>query len=113
MYRKRIVTALVTVAALVAALPAFADQPGYFEGSATKLARGVVNAASGWLELPKQTVIGGQENGASGVATGFVKGIGMTIGRTVAGGYETGTFWAPIPERFEPVMQPATVFTGR
>lgn len=113
MSRKRIVTAVVTVAVLFAALPAFAAAPGYFEGSATKLARGVVNSATGWLELPKQTVIGGQENGASGVVTGFVKGLGMTLGRTVAGGYETGTFWAPIPEGFEPVMEPATVFEDR
>lgn len=114
MHRKRILAAIVMLASVFAALPAFASDAGdYVAGSGTKLGRGVVNGATGWAEVPKQTVIGGQDGGATGVVGGFFKGIGMGVARTAVGAYEIATFWAPVPERFEPVMKPATVFEGR
>ncbi len=114
MHRKHIVTALVILVALFAALPAFAMDGGeYAQGAGTKLGRGVVNGATGWVEVPKQTALGGQEAGVPGVLGGFFKGVAMGVARTVTGGFEIATFWAPVPDRFEPVMKPATVFEGR
>ena len=113
MDRKRIVTALVTLAALCAALPALADEPEYFAGPDAKLARGVVNATTGWVEVPKQTVIGGRDGKVPGFFTGVFKGVGLGAARTLVGGYEIATFWGPGPARVEPVMKPATVFGGQ
>ncbi len=112
MYRKHIVASLtVAVAVLMAAVPAFAVDAGqYAAGAGTKLGRGVVNTVTGWGEIPAQTVIGSKEDGALGGVGGFFKGIGLGVARTLAGAFEIATFWAPVPERFEPVMQPATVF---
>jgi putative exosortase-associated protein (TIGR04073 family) len=112
MYRKHIVASLiVAVTAMTAAAPAFAmDASQYAAGASTKLGRGVVNAVTGWGEIPKQTVIGSKEDGLLGGVGGFFKGIGLAVARSVVGGFEIATFWAPVPDRFEPVMQPATVF---
>ena len=114
MQRKHIVAALVILAAVFAALPAFAmDGAEYAQGAGTKLGRGVVHGATGWVEVPKQTILGGQEDGVPGLIGGFFKGVAMGVARTLTGGFEIVTFWAPVPERFEPVMKPATVFEGR
>ncbi len=115
MQRKHLVATMMIVAAVLAAAPAFAGDPAadYVAGAGTKLGRGVANGAAGWVEVPKQTVIGGQDGGATGVVGGFFKGIGLGAVRTVAGAYEIATFWAPVPPRFEPVMKPATAFEGR
>ena len=113
MDRKRLVTALITLAALCAALPAFAAGAEYFAGPDMKLARGVTNVTTGWVEIPKQTSFGSRQTGPPGAIGGFFKGVALGAARTVVGGYEVATFWAPIPERFEPVMKPATVFEGR
>jgi|SRR3989304_5575531 len=115
MHGKHFVAAIFILAAVFAAVPAFGSDPvaDYATGSGTKLGRGVVNGATGWVEVPKQTYFGGQEGGAAGVVGGFFKGIGMGVARTAVGAYEIATFWAPVPERFEPVIKPVTVFEGR
>ena len=112
MHRKRIVVSLIVfVAAMTVAAPVFAIEPGqYASGAGTKLGRGMLNAATGWGEIPKQTVIESKEGGVLGGVEGFFTGIALGVARTLAGAFEIATFWAPIPERFEPVMQPATVF---
>ncbi len=113
MYRKWFAS-LILVISFLAPMPAWAaatiDAGQYASDAGTKLGRGVVNAATGWVEIPKQTVVGGQQNGVLGGIGGFFKGIGLGAARTLAGAFEIATFWAPVPERFEPVMQPATVF---
>ena len=111
MKRKRVVTALVTLATLCTALPAFAGGPEYLADPDTQLARGVVNVAIGWVEIPKQSAIGGRKAGGSGLIGGFFKGVGLGAARTLVGGYEIATFWAPA--HFEPMMQPATVLGGQ
>lgn len=111
MYRKRILTPVITIAVLWAALPSSAEGVEYFADRDTKLARGMVNTATGWLEVPKQTAIGGQEAGARSLIGGFFKGVALGAARTLVGGYEIATFLAPA--WFEPVMKPATVFGGR
>lgn len=110
MYRKPIASIAVVIT-LLAAMPALAIEAGQYASDAgTKLGRGVLNAVTGWVEVPKQTVIGGREDGVLGGFGGFFRGLALGVARTLAGGFEIATFWAPVPEQFEPVMQPATVF---
>ncbi len=82
MYRKHIVAGLVIVAATAAALPSFAE-----DNPATKLGRGLVNATTGWLEVPKQTAIGTQDAGFPGLIGGLFQGVAMGVARTVACGF--------------------------
>jgi putative exosortase-associated protein (TIGR04073 family) len=112
MYYKQFVAVIVlAVATMLAAVPTSAMEPGqYASGAGAKLGRGVVNTVTGWGEIPMQTVIGSKTDGFPGGVGGFFKGIGLGVARTLAGAFEIATFWAPVPERFEPVMEPATVF---
>ena len=112
MCRKHIVVSLiVAVACMMAALPAFAMDAGqYAESAGTKLGRGAVNTATGWGEIPMQTYLGSQQDGVLGGVGGFFRGIGLGVARTLTGAFEIATFWAPVPGEFKPVMQPATVF---
>ncbi len=112
MYRTQIVAWLIVImAALLAAVPGVAMEPGqYASGAGAKLGRGALSTPTGWGEISKQTVLGRQENGALGGGGGFFKGIALGVARTLAGAFEIVTFWAPVPERFEPVMPPPTGF---
>lgn len=81
-------------------------------GVAIKLLRGVVNAATGWVEIPKQMSLVWQESGAGpGMSWGLIKGIGFAVARSVVGGYEIATFPMPIPDGYRPIMQPEYVFS--
>ena len=114
MDRKHIIAAFVFLAAIVAAAPAFAAEGTEHAGNpGEKLARGVVNATTGWVEVPKETARGAQEAGLPGLIGGLVKGVALGATRTVVGGVEIGTFMLPVPDRYEPILKPATVFEGR
>ena len=114
MDRKHIVAGFVILAAIVAAAPAFAAEGTDHAGNpGEKLARGVVNATTGWVEVPKQAAIGAQEAGPPGLIGGLFKGVVLGVTRTVVGGVEVGTFMLPAPDRYEPILKPATVFEGR
>jgi putative exosortase-associated protein (TIGR04073 family) len=66
-----------------------------------KLGRGVVNVLTGWIEVPKQTHLGSQEdNPITGIAGGLCKGIARGILRTGVGVYEAVTFPIPYPRGF-------------
>ncbi len=81
-------------------------------GAAVKLLRGVVNAATGWVEIPKQMSVVWQESGPGpGMSWGLIKGIGFAAARSVVGGYEIATFPMPIPDGYRPIMQPEYVFS--
>jgi putative exosortase-associated protein (TIGR04073 family) len=112
MYQKQVVAfVLILVAGTMAAAPAFAVDTGeYASGAGAKLGRGVLNTVTGWGEIPKQTITGSREEGVLGGVEGFFKGIGLGVARTLAGAFEIATFWAPVPDKFEPVMEPATAF---
>jgi len=80
------------------------------EGMWKKLSRGVVNVATGWLELPVQVVRGykkaGEEEAGKnwvGALGGIFKGIGCAIGRTAWGAVELVGFWTVNPEDNEGV----------
>jgi len=81
------------------------------DGMANKLVRGFTNVATGWLELPKQIRLTGQEEGpAMAASVGTVKGIGMALVRTVAGAGEALTFFIPYPGFFDPYIEPPYVW---
>ena len=112
---KKICFAVALVLALgwmaAASRPAFAEQ----ETGAlvvTKLFRGLANAATGWMEIPKEMSLVWQESGPGiGLSWGFIKGIGYAVARSVAGGYEIVTFPLPIPEGYKPLMKPEYVLS--
>jgi len=65
------------------------------------MGRGVVNVLTCWIEIPKQTHLGSQEeNPLVGLAAGFVKGVGLTVLRAGVGIYEAVTFPIAYPKDF-------------
>ena len=61
-----------------------------------KLGRGLVNVATGWIEIPKNVVNTTRDSSVGiGVTWGLIKGIGNTIGRTLVGAGELATFFIP------------------
>ena len=81
------------------------------DGMANKLARGVANIATGWLEIPKQIYLTCKEDGyAKGLTVGPLKGIGMTLVRTAAGLGETVTFPVAYPGFYDPFFDPSYVW---
>ena len=81
------------------------------DGMANKIARGVANIATGWLEIPKQIYITCKEEGyAKGLTVGPLKGIGMTLVRTASGVGETATFLIAYPGFYDPFFDPAYVW---
>ncbi len=109
--KKRALVMMAAVLLVGVGRPAFAEQDtGRLV--ATKLFRGIVNAASGWMEIPKQMILTSQESGAAkGWTLGFAKGIGYAVARSVVGGYEILTFPIPVPEEYRPIMQPQYVLS--
>lgn len=78
----------------------------------TKLFRGIANAATGWMEIPKQIFLTHEQMGSGAAFTwGLVKGIGYAIARSVTGGFEIATFPIPVPEGYVPIMQPEYVLS--
>jgi putative exosortase-associated protein (TIGR04073 family) len=81
------------------------------DGMANKIVRGVTNVATGWLEFPKQIYITCKEEGyVKGLTVGPVKGLGMTLVRTVAGVGESATFFVAYPGFFDPFFYPSYVW---
>ena len=79
------------------------------DSPATKLGRGVTNAVTGWLEIPKHTLVGTfncNVNPLEGLAVGLIRGTGRAIERTGIGIYEAVTF--PLPG-FGPLICPEYV----
>jgi putative exosortase-associated protein (TIGR04073 family) len=76
-----------------------------------KLVRGIANVATGWVEFPKQIYLTYRDEGpASGTFVGPLKGIGMTVARTVTGVGEALTFFVPYPGFFDPYFEPTYVW---
>lgn len=105
------VSALILCIAAVA-LPAFAQEGSAIEKIGKKLGRGIVNIATGWVELPKNIYDTSVEtnNPLMGITYGTLKGVGMTVVRTGAGAYDVATFLFPIPKDYEPILKPEFVF---
>lgn len=85
---------------------------GYAQTMLKKLGRGLANILTGWIELPNQIYkTSVEENVGMGLTVGLAKGIGMTVVRTGAGLYDTVTFPFPIPEDYEPLLEPEYVLS--
>jgi len=84
---------LLTVAALALAAPALALAG---TGPGEKLAHGIGDTATGWVETPKEMVEeSNRTNPAVGVTKGAVVGVAKTAKKTVKGIAETATFFIP------------------
>ena len=76
-----------------------------------KIVRGVSNATLGWWELPKQVYNTFHADGvAMGLTVGPLKGIGMTLVRTLSGVVEVFTFPVPFPGFYDPYFEPEFVW---
>jgi putative exosortase-associated protein (TIGR04073 family) len=81
------------------------------EGMATKGVRGAANILTGWVEIPKQIYVTGKETGwLRGSIIGPLKGIGMTVVRTVSGAGELLTFFVAYPGFYDPWFEPRFVW---
>ena len=111
MKRGSVVFVLLLAVLVASAGPAFAEQDtGRL--AVTKLFRGIANAATGWMEIPKQVNLEWHATGpGQGMTWGLVKGVGWAIGRSVAGAYEIVTFPFPIPENYAPFVKPEYVLS--
>jgi len=82
------------------------------QNKSTKLKRGAINLATGWIEVPKniydKTV---EESWVTGITAGLAGGIGMSIVRTGTGLYEIITFPWACPEDYQVILEPEFVIT--
>ncbi|MDX8398120.1 MAG: exosortase system-associated protein, TIGR04073 family [Mariprofundaceae bacterium] len=89
--------AFAAVALLTLSGPAIAGD--YASDSGSKFTRGLANAATGWGEVPKNIALESKSsNVLVGITYGTVKGVAHTVGRTVIGALELGTFFIPSQE---------------
>lgn len=92
MKRKKKVMVAVMAGVLIIGFATVASAENCFD----KLGRGLVNTASGWLEVPNQLVLTSQEyNPFAGVTYGTGKGVGVGIYRTGTGVFDIATFVIP------------------
>ncbi|MFC1698616.1 exosortase system-associated protein, TIGR04073 family [Candidatus Omnitrophota bacterium] len=76
-----------------------------------KLGRGLANAVTGVVEIPKKVIlISKNDNPLLGLTWGWIKGAAVGLLRTAAGVYETVTFPIPAPADYEPMISPEFVF---
>ena len=81
------------------------------DSMAAKGVRGAANLVTGWVEIPKQIYLTGARDGwLRGTVIGPLKGIGMTVVRTVSGAGELITFFVPFPGFYDPWFEPRFVW---
>jgi putative exosortase-associated protein (TIGR04073 family) len=81
------------------------------DSMAAKGVRGAANIVTGWVEFPKQIYLTGERDGwLRGAVIGPLKGLGMTVVRTVSGAGELLTFFVPYPGFFDPWFEPRFVW---
>ena len=108
---RRVIIAVLLAVAVCATSLARADDGSIFSKMGGKLARGITNIATGWLEIPKQIYVVGHEEGwVKAVIRGPVDGFGMFGARTLAGAYEILTFPVPLPPQYQPMVRPEYVW---
>lgn len=81
--------------------------PAEAQSAARKFGRGLAAMTTGFLEIPGNIVEEHRERGpVYGFTLGFAKGLGGVVVRELVGVYEFVTAPFPIPEDFEPIIQP-------
>ncbi len=97
------VAAIVAILALLA--PVAAQAVEYT--AARKAGRGLAGMTLGVLEVPGNIVQETRENGPGrGWTLGFAMGLGKIVVRTLVGVFEFLTAPFPIPEGYEPIIEP-------
>ncbi|MBI2870921.1 MAG: exosortase system-associated protein, TIGR04073 family [Candidatus Omnitrophica bacterium] len=75
-----------------------------------KFGRGLVNVATGWMEVFANIIeVSKEENPFLGITVGTVKGVGMTLARTGSGLFDVIT--APFEPYDEPLVTPDYVWS--
>ncbi len=96
-YKTGMALAIMAIATL--AFGGLAMAGDYANDSGSKFTRGLANAATGWGEIPKNIVLESEKsNVLVAITYGAVKGAFHTVGRTVVGALELGTFFVPSDE---------------
>lgn len=81
------------------------------DGSLRKLGRGLANIATGPAELLRTPeLVGRREGYVAAVTVGVVQGVWRAILREVVGVFEVATFYAEVPDNFEPLIAPEFVW---
>ncbi len=117
--KRRLLYRALTVAFLLALpLTALAEQQTQQEADlvvekmAVKFTRGLTNALTCVVELPKQSILTVRDMGAPGFIVGPIKGIGMTAYRALIGVAEVTFCLIPQPGYYDPMIEPAYVWEG-
>ena len=72
-----------------------------------KLGRGVMNILTGWIEVPYNIAETWKDTEPfTGIVAGGIKGIFWGWARTCTGFFDVFTFPFPIPQNYEPLMDP-------
>ncbi len=75
----------------------------YTGDAAEKFVTGIANAATGWVELPKNIILVGQKEGpVYGATVGMAMGVMHTIGRSLMGVLDIATFLIPTKSSVNP-----------
>ena len=94
---------LALVMAISSAPVQAADGEKYPVSLEQKLGAGLVNTATGWLELAKSPIVISKNEGLGmGLTVGLAKGLVNTIGRTFWGVFDVVTFILPTKPMIEP-----------
>ncbi len=102
MIKKWFVLALVMATCLA---PAAADEEKFPVSLEQKLGAGLINAATGWMEIVKTPVdISKKEGLGMGLTVGLAKGLFNVVGRTFWGVFDVVTFILPTKPMVEPHM---------
>ena len=109
-----IVVLVVGLASPAAAeIPASSDdtvKKADINGMMTKLGRGIANVVTCPLELIRTpTLVGRRQGYLASLTVGIAQGAWRTVQRGVIGLFEIATFYAEIPDNFEPIMKPEFV----
>ena len=108
MSRRRTASLAVLVSILLAGIgPTPAHAANFF----TKLSRGAVNTATGWLEVPTQLGKAKKDSQVLWVVTGFGEGLIYGMTRTLVGIWDVVTF--AIPPYDSILIEPETLITEK
>ena len=81
------------------------------DGALRKLGRGIANIATCPVELLRTPELVGQRDGYTAALTvGVLQGLWRTVLRGLGGVFEIVTFYAEIPEGYDPLIMPEFVF---
>lgn len=80
-----------------------ATSDSYFNTSGERFVSGVANAATGWVEVPKNVILTGQKEGPIyGGTVGLAMGVMHMVGRSIVGALDAATFWLPLKPSVNP-----------